>query len=130
MLQHPDKRNEQEAGPWKIYFNEFEHFMLRLADNTRNTSIDDSTLVSEETDQSPIESRTLTPINKVSLVKMKLEKQDSKTINVDLLEGENSINAISQVSLIINEEIKSQKEDKISNFTISEKGFQLGSLDD
>lgn len=62
---------------------------------------------------------------------MKLEKQDSKTINVDLLEGENAINAISQVSLITNEESKSQKEDKISNFTISKKGsIQLGSLDE
>ena len=130
MLQHPDKKNEIEAGPWKIYFNEFEHFMLRLADETRNTEIDYSTLASEESEQSPIQSRTLTPINKVSLVNLKLEKQESKTIDVDLLENKEVINAISQVSLITNEESKSQKEEEISDFTISKKGsIQLGSLD-
>ena len=59
--------------------------MLRLADETRNTSIDDSTLASEESELPPIQSKTLTPIDKVSLIKLKLEKQDSKTIDVELL---------------------------------------------
>ena len=106
-----------EVDLWKVDYEVFEHFMLRLADVKKNSSIDNSRASSKEDETSPM-SKTLSPIKRVSsLVKKKKKKKISKTISVDPSMVQTETNTMSRVSLLTNEESKSL-EKRISNLTV------------
>ena len=50
MLQPIKQMTVVEADLWKVDYEVFEHFMLRLADSKKNTSIDNSRASSRESE--------------------------------------------------------------------------------
>ena len=125
-----------EADLWKVDYEVFEHFMLRLADSKKNTNLENSRISSKESDHSPGGSFRGSPIRRVSNIirKKKKKKKLSKNISHD------PSKTMSQVSLLtsgtsqeINKTVERRMtviENRISNFEISKEGtIHMGEFD-
>ena len=124
-----------EADLWKVDYEVFEHFMLRLADSKKNTNLENSRISSRESDHSPGGSRLGSPIRKVNVIRKKKKKKKlSKNISHD------PSKTMSQVSLLTSgtsqeitktvERRMTLIENRISNFEISREGtIHMGEFD-